>query len=200
MSDDENRAPPPTEELVQRARSDPRGGFADLYGRVAPAVFGWISLHVREPLRARLDPEDVLQEVVCRAYERFATFDPERSDFRGWIFGIARNVLREVLRGAARGRSSSARSAVPDTLELPDSATRVSQALVRDERLAAFLELVRSLPEEERRLLIHRGLEGLPHEQVAELLDLAPEVVTRRWSRLRERLRARTDLAEILAA
>jgi len=85
-------------------------GFAALYGRAAPALFAWAALHVGEPLRARLDPEDVLQEVSCRAFERFDTFDPGRSSFHAWIFGRLRRrgrLEREPRPGSALRRRLS---------------------------------------------------------------------------------------------
>jgi hypothetical protein len=42
---------------VDLARIDPERGFGALHERVAPAIFAWASLHLREPLRARLEGE-----------------------------------------------------------------------------------------------------------------------------------------------
>ncbi len=190
-----------TEDLVQRARGDLREGFADLYARIAPAVFGWASLHVRGPLRARLDPEDLLQEVTCRAYEAFASYDSERGDFRGWVFGIARNVLQKALRQLARPEVSPPSGAPTSSLSnVPDTATSISQRVARDESLREFVDSVQSWSEADRKLLIHRGLEGLPHDEVARLLGLSAETAAKRWQRLRDRLRTDPDSLAFLAA
>ncbi len=200
-------APPPpprpedaTEDLVDRARADLEGGFADLYGRIAPAVYAWASLHLRDPLRRRLDPEDVLQEVCCRAFQGFRGYDPERSDFRAWIFGIARNVLRQALRRLSKSRSGggeelSLSSEAPD---VPDTATSISRRVARQEQLTRFLERVNELPDPERLLLIYRGLEGLPHEQVGKLLGVPAKTSAKRWERLRERLKGDAGVAALL--
>jgi RNA polymerase sigma factor (sigma-70 family) len=71
---------------------------------------------------------------------------------------------------------------------LPDSVTAVSKRMVRDESLASFRARIEQLAEEERKLVLHCGLEGLPHKEVAERMGLGVEAVTKRWQRLRARL------------
>ena len=72
----------------------------------------------------------------------------------------------------------------------PDFATTVSRRMMRDESLAAFDKTLRGLNREERDLIVLCGLEGLPLKDVAERLGLGLEAVTKRWQRLRGRLRA----------
>jgi RNA polymerase sigma factor (sigma-70 family) len=175
--------------------------FEAAWREVAPAVFAWASLRVRAPLRARVDPDDLLQEVAARAWAQFDRWDPARGVFRGWVFGIANNVLREALRQVAsdRGRRGSALLSTDGWAQLPDTATAMSRAVLRDERLSNLLAHLEALPEEDRRLLIFRGLEGLPHDEVAEVLQLGPEAVAKRWQRLRARLRELSAWAELVA-
>ena len=189
---------PATEDVVARVSLDPHGAFSDLYRRVAPAVYTWATLHLRAPLRSIVDPEDVLQEVACRAYEGFDGYDAGQGDFRAWVFGIARNVLYQAL---DRRRSSGSFVPSPPTLcDLPDSATSVTSRVARDEQVAAFIQSLEELPEEDRRLLSYRGLEGLSHEEIAELMNLRVDAVMQRWSRLLARLRERGGVADFVAA
>lgn len=37
--------------------------------------------------------EDILMDIVLKAYEKFAQFDSEKGSFKNWIFGIAHNHL-----------------------------------------------------------------------------------------------------------
>lgn len=153
-------------------------------------------------LRVWLDPEDVLQEVCCRAYDAFPTFDRARGSFQNWIFGIANNVLREALRDLARrqrGGGLMSRSEAQRRLQsLPDSVTSIVRGAIRREEVQRLLDLADALPEEDRRLLLHRGLEGLSHARVAELLGLSEAGVRKRWERLRRELRGRGVSAELL--
>ncbi len=174
--------------------------FSDLYPPVAGAVYAWANLHVQNRLRPLLDPEDVLQEVSCRVFEQLPRFDPERGAFRGWVFGIARNVLREALR--ALGRQPKASASLKMTTgwmrEVPDEATSVTRRIACDDALQRFLRRLGELADDERRLLIYRGLEGLDHAEVAGLLGVSAEVAAKRWHRLKERLREQGLPPELL--
>jgi len=191
-----DQQPPTTEELFARSGADREGAFGDLYRRVAPAVYAWAALHLHAPLRAQIDPEDVLQEAACRAYERFDTYDSDLGDFRGWLFGFARNVLYQAM---DRLRSTDALQ--PSRLNsLPDTATSITSRIARDEGVATFIEMIGKLSEEDRRLVSYRGLEGLSHERVGQLMGLSPDAVMQRWSRLRSRLREQRLVTDYFAA
>ncbi|MEM7164410.1 MAG: sigma-70 family RNA polymerase sigma factor [Planctomycetota bacterium] len=175
----------------------PMGGFTELYDPVAPAIYTWARLHIGARLRRSIDPEDVLQEVFCRAYLGFANYDKKRP-FRGWLFGIANNVLREALRGL-KARGESVFQGTREGLErVADQATSISSRVVRDEKLQLFVDEVADLGDEDRRLLIYRGLEGLGHKEVATLLQLTTVSAEKRWQRLRSRLRKRGVPAGII--
>lgn len=185
----------PNEALPDAGRrndDDPNGVFSmrhftALYDPVAPAICTWARLRIGARLRRSIDPEDVLQEVFCRAYLAFGKYDKERP-FRGWLFGIANNVLREALR-SLKNRGESVFQGTHEGLALvADEATSISSRIARDEKLKLFLDQVGDLDEEDQRLLIYRGLEGLPHKEVAALLQASTVSVEKRWQRLRGRL------------
>lgn len=166
--------------------------FPVCWAQVAPALHTWARLRVRPGLAARIDPEDLVQEVCCRAYQGFAGYDAARGPFRGWVFGIANHVLRAALidlQRAPRSRPPALDEASCFLDRVPDDATRASQRAARDDTLQSFLDQAGTWGEEEQRLLVYRGLEGLPLEEVAELLGLGLEAVKKRWQRLRAKLR-----------
>ncbi|MFN0058670.1 MAG: RNA polymerase sigma factor [Planctomycetota bacterium] len=166
--------------------------FGMRFAEVAPALYAWARLHIHAPLRRRLDPEDVLQEVCYRAMNALASFDAERASFRAWVFGIAHNVLREALRSLrTRGESVfgiGPRSTLHGLYAIAEEATRVSTRLARTEAMQNFLLELEQLEEGDRRLLLYRGLEGLRHHEVADLLEIEAGAVEKRWQRLRTKL------------
>ena len=190
---------PATSALVQRAASEDGERFADLYQRVAPAIYAWASLRVGSGLKSVLDPEDVVQEVWCRALDRFETYDAQRASFRTWIFAIANNVLLESFRRIRRPSGLAGASAVLTVSEIPDEATSVSQRVARDESLRALIAHVTELEPDDRELLIYHGLEGLRHEDVAQLLSISADAAAKRWQRLLTRLRGLGFPDELLA-
>ena len=155
-----------TRELASAAKGGDFARFGELYERIAPALHTWSDLRIRAGFRAWIEPADVVQEVWCRAWRIFDRFDPEAGSFRYWIFRIAKNVLLEAfrkLRGPTFAGNERAGSETRLLIlkDVPDDATGISQRLSRDEGLQRFADWARSLPEEDRKLLVHLGLEGL---------------------------------------
>lgn len=172
--------------------ADVRLAFDRMYEAVAPALFAWADVRIRADVRAWLDPQDLVQEVWCRAWRRHAEFDPESTSFRYWVFRIAKNVLLE---GFRRLREPSFRAGPAGSTtrlyalqELPDSATGVTRRIARDEGLKLFAAWLRGLDDEDQRLILHCGLEGMSHSEASERLQLSPDAVAKRWQRLRAKL------------
>jgi len=193
-----------TQSLIRAAKGGDASSFERLYERIAPALYTWAELRVRPGMRSQLEPADVVQEVWCRAWRALERFDPETVPFRLWIFRIAKNVLLEAFRQLGNPDRRKAGAGGPSTRmfalqNLPDSVTAVSQRLVRDESLKAFDAMVRSLDEEDQKLVVHVGLEGLPYREAAERLGLSREAVAKRWQRLRTKLLEKGLPGQLLA-
>ena len=180
--------------------SDGTPEFDEEYARASPALATWLSLRIHGALRQELSVQDALQEVACRAYAARASFDPGRGPFRAWVFGIARNVLRQALEELARGGSPGAVGhSRPDGVQaLPDHATSVTQRVARSEELARLLERIDELSDDERALVVGRGLEGLDYDDIAARLGIEPRAAAKRWERLRERLAVHWSALELL--
>ena len=176
--------------------------FAAAFAAAAPALLAWAHCRVRGPLRHRLDAEDLVQEVGMRACVRRLDFDPARGSFRQWLFGFANRVWLETLRELGRdplgGRQRrGGDSALPG---VPDPVTTISRAVANDEALRACRVRLDELGDEDRQLLLGLGLEGLSHEEVAQLLGIGADACRKRWQRLRERLQADPVLRGLLSA
>ena len=175
------------------ARGGPRDGdgrFEELYAEAAPALYAWAELRIRPPLRARLDPQDLLQEVWLRARRAFAGFDP-RTSFRAWAFRIGKNVLLEALRASQRERAADPTPQGPLLAldGIPQSVTSITQRIAREDSVRSFLEHARALDEVDRMLLVRCGLEQETCARAAVELGLGEDAAIKRWQRLRARLR-----------
>ncbi len=123
--------------------------------------------YCRSILRDDHDAQDALQSAMTRA---FAALRDERRDFelRPWLFRIVHNEAVSALR---RRRSDE-----------PLDELRVAGATV-EERAAAGAELatlrgdLAALPERQRAALVLRELNGLSHREIAQALELTPELV-----------------------
>lgn len=180
--------PETTAGLIHEWRAARPGSFAALHERLSPALRVWAELRVPQVLRGRLNPDELVQEVWICAWREFERFDPARGRFRSWLYGIAYNVMRGQLRTLARRRSvlGGADTAPGDIPECATSVlSRVSRGIDFD---VLHAELAR-LDETDRAIVTYRGLEGLPHREVAQRIGLSEEAVEVRWRRLRPRLR-----------
>lgn len=180
---------PNTRVLSEGARQGQRAEIEALYLRTLPALASWIELRRRRSPAAHVDAGDLVQEIWLRVMQNIERFDPARSGFRAWMFGIAKMVWLEHSnpRRASGGLAHAARA---DELErVPESITSATRALARDEAVERFLACVEELEAVDRMIVIHHGLEGLDCEATGERLELSADAVSKRWQRVRLRLR-----------
>lgn len=85
--------PPDVADQVIKARSGDRLAFHQLVDRFHPAVYRMIYYRTR----SRMDAEDLTQDVFLQAYKHMGKLQsPEK--FRGWLFRIALNRVRDYHR------------------------------------------------------------------------------------------------------
>lgn len=128
----------------------------------------------------RLDPadaDDVVSETYAIAWRKWA--DPPPTDPRPWLFGIARNVIRNQRRGLRRMRRLQ--DALPAPAHHPDG----SAAFEAGEQLLHALSRLR---EPDREILQLAAWEGLGTAEIAEALACSPEAAATRLHRARARL------------
>ncbi len=187
--------------LAAHAKAGQREAFDGLYQRVAPSLYAWAHHRMHGTARTACDPEDVIQEVWHRAYVSLDKYDPAVGTFRAWIFGLAKHVLLDVVRHAARlaraGRPGS-RSSAFHWSQVDDGVTALSQRVARDDTVRQFLALVAELPQEDQELLVRCGLEGATCEEVGLRLGLGREAALKRWQRLRERVSQNPRYAKLM--
>jgi len=182
---------PETLRYLEAARTGDTESFARLYEGIAPALFTWAELRIRPAQRAYLDPQDLVQEVWFRAWRSIEKFDAANVPFRLWIFRVAKNVLLEGLRRMQRldrGGGVGPTTRMFALQNMPDEATAISRRMAREETLADFAGEIRALGQEDQKLVVHCGLEGLGYKDVAGRLGISQDAVAKRWQRLRARL------------
>jgi RNA polymerase sigma factor (sigma-70 family) len=173
-----------------RRRTDPR--FEALFAEVAPALYAWAELRIRPTLRARLDPQDLVQEVWIRGMQGFGRFDERGVSFRAWAFRIGKNILMEAIRATRNDIVDTPGGVTSRMLALegvPQDVTSFTQRVAREESVRAFLDEAGQLAEVERMLLVHCGLEGETCAEAAVKLGLSEDAAIKRWQRLKAKLR-----------
>ena len=122
-------------------------------------------------LGSPLDAEDVVQEVLLRAWRALDRFE-RRASVHTWLFRIATNACLDELE--RRPRTPVAVQPYPDERAEPpapaesDPATRYAQ---HEGMELAFLTAIQQLPGRQRAVLILRDVLGWTAPEVAELLQ-----------------------------
>jgi len=136
--------------------------------------FVWRSLRRLGVPEAALD--DAAQEVFLVAFRREAQFEG-RSSLRTWLFGIAWNRARELLRGARRRPEEP----LPDMLPAAPRADQEQIAIEREALRFAYRVLDELAPER-RAVLLMVDVEEMTAVEIAKILEIPVNTV---YSRIR---------------
>ncbi|ASF09402.1 putative RNA polymerase ECF-type sigma factor [Nocardia brasiliensis NBRC 14402] len=131
------------------------------------------------------DAEDAAQEAVIVLFRKIGTLRATTA-LASWVFRIVRN---ECLRRAQLFTRRTAAAAE----ELSPSAEDDVLNRLEIERVAAAVAL---LPEDQRRVLIMRDIQGLPGKTVAASLGLSAAAMKSRLHRARAAVRAHLSVIE----
>lgn len=139
--------------------------------------------YARALSRDRADADDLVQEALTRAVARADTFKTG-TNLRAWLFTILHNVHVNRVRG---------RAARAEEVPVEDVEDRLTTSPRQEEtvELREMMRVVRSLPDEQRRVLLLVAVEGLKYDEVARVLDVPIGTVMSRLSRAREAVRTR---------
>jgi RNA polymerase sigma-70 factor (ECF subfamily) len=164
--------------LVRLARSgaDPEAAeaFAALYDRWSGPVYRF----VRRRIRSDADAEDAVAETFLEAWKSLGTLqDP--SVFRAWLYRIA--WTRVVRIYEARGMRTALTLVEQSIL---DERTAEAPAAIRED----LREALKSLPEEDLRILLDRYETSLTYKEIADRDGISVSTVRDRIVAARARL------------
>ncbi|MFF6886016.1 RNA polymerase sigma factor [Streptomyces sp. NPDC012421] len=182
--------------LKERVRSGDRAAFAEIFDEHARAVYA----HAVRTTGDWAVAEDVMSLTFLEAW-RLREKLAEVVSVRGWLLGIATNVMRNTARAARRHREAMRRLPPPEPQ--PDFAGEVVGRLADGRRLAAVSRALRRLKRTEREVFALVAWSELGYAAAAEALGIPVGTVRSRLSRAREKLRRLVEeelAAEELAA
>jgi RNA polymerase sigma-70 factor, ECF subfamily len=158
------------DELVLRAQKGEAAAWAELYGDHAERLVVWLQ-HLRHTDPAS-DAEDIAAEAWLTAARRVGDFRGDRSDFAGWLFGIARNVAR------SRYRATCARPTTPLRAEAVELfAGSMADPGVEVAGADLTRRLVAELPEREAQVVACIDVVGLDVTSTSYALGITPIAV-----------------------
>jgi len=129
----------------------------------------------------RADAEDAVQDALLAAYERSA----QLRDSEKWWPWVCRIVVQ---RCRLLGRRASIRRRHEQVFAELSATLQTTMISGSAELKTLVIELLDELPRRQREVLVLRHLQGMAFEEVAQVLELAPETARVHAQRGRERL------------
>lgn len=179
-------------ELIRKCLAGDQRACRDLVRRYQRPVF---SVLLRVVRRAE-DAEDLTQETFVRMFRALDRYDPERP-FTAWLFTIATRIGIDHLR-RRRIQTFSLSVSEPGsteehTLDVEDPGLKPDEVAQHAEEQRWADDLIDSLPEHYRIVVLLRHQQDLSYEEIAEALNLPLGTVKARIHRARALLKSRLE-------
>jgi RNA polymerase sigma-70 factor (ECF subfamily) len=158
-----------------------------------------LQLHPR--LRSKLDPSDVVQQTLLKAYEKHDQFRGQTpAELAAWLRAILANTLTDAV------RHSQMREGLQHSLEvsIEQSSSRLeawlaatgpspSEKLVRHEQLLMLASALSQIPEDQQRAIELKHLQGYSVEAISQEMGRSKTAVGGLLRRGMRRLRELMD-------
>lgn len=172
--------------LVERAQKGEQKAFELLMSKYQRRLIRLISRFVKD----EHEVNDVAQEAMIRAYRALPNFRGE-SAFYTWLYRIAINTAKNflVISGKQPFVSAEAANEDGDILDLSDQIADYhtpEAEMINREILQTVESTISHLPEDLRKAITLREMDGLSYEEIAKIMDCPIGTVRSRIFRARE--------------
>jgi RNA polymerase sigma-70 factor (ECF subfamily) len=153
------------EELISLAQAGSAEAFASLYDRHSRSAYSLAYRMMGEKQSA----EDLVQEVFLKVWRNSASYRTERGSVRTWVLSIVHN------RGVDQLRSTASRRRTQDRVEASAPTSQPSEAFTetwRNNQRDQVRDALKTLPDEQLKILELAYFSGYTHVEIAGLLDL----------------------------
>jgi len=185
--------------MVERAQAGDRHAFDQLVSKYQRKLGRLLSRFIRDSAEI----EDVTQEAFIKAYRALPSFRGD-SAFYTWLYRIGINTAKNYLVAQGRRAPTSTQfdSEEAETFESADQLRDINtpESLLMSKQIGETVNsAIDALPEELRRAIVLREIDGLSYEEIADLMDCPIGTVRSRIFRAREavalKLRPLLDIA-----
>ncbi len=170
-----------TQELVDRLRRRDAGALGPYLELRRAHLLAYITRKLGTALRAKIEPEDIFQEVSASAVTALPGYDMGDRDPFGWLCQLAdrrivdshRRFFEAEKRAAAREVAGNAGGGGADGKAelinlLVASMTTPSMVFSRNARAMRMLSAIEQHPDDQKEALRLRYVQGLPSKEIAE--------------------------------
>jgi len=163
------------EQLLDDYRHGDSAAFSQIVNRYQRELYHFL---VRF-LGNRASAEDVFQEAFLQVHQSAEQFDTQRR-FRPWLFTIAANKARDLIRSMARRPTNPLQATISpgdhdsgEFIDLMQSASEMpNEPMERRELQQLVHGTVTGMPEHLREILLLSYFHQFPYKQISEILDI----------------------------
>lgn len=173
-------------ELLRQLTKGNGGAFEALYERYQGPIYRF-ALHMSGNVASA---EEITQEVFMAVIGKPKSYDPAKGTVAGYLFGIARNLMRRSMQQSAcdvpflEEGGEEEGNGISDDIDLLED---LSQA----ESLECLRKAVLALPEAYREVVVLCGLEEMPYPEAAVVLKCSPGTIASRLHRAKAMLKTK---------
>jgi RNA polymerase sigma factor (TIGR02999 family) len=157
-------------------------GNKEALDKLIPLIYDKLSRLADHYLR-RERPDHTLQTtaLIHEAYLRLVDQTNVQWQNRAHFFGIAANLMRQILIQYARSRHAAKRGGASYSLSLDDAVSLSKERAIDLIALDEALANLEAYDPQKSRIVSLRFFGGLTVEETAEVLDISPRTVKREW-------------------
>ncbi len=183
---------------VNRARAGDLESLAWVVERLSPLLLAHASWRLGPVLRVHHDPQDLVDDAWAVALPRLAGLPARDGRLTPVLLRFLtttllyriNNLARKHIRGGSEPLAPAAGSGDDPVEHLPADQCGVVTAAVRRETQGVISSALASLDDQDREIILLRGVEQQPNQTVSLLLGLSPQAVAMRYRRALDRLRS----------
>jgi len=179
---------------VQRAVDGDEGSTAWLVERLNPLLLAQARWRLGPLARGVCDPFDLVQEAWLTVLPKLSTLTARDGRLTpvllSYLSSVILNKVQNLLRREARRRVHHEPEATQPRGEVASPATGVVSAVVRRERGCQVQDALAELSEQDRQVILMRGIEQQGVAEVARYFEVSDKALSKRYGRALERLRA----------
>jgi RNA polymerase sigma-70 factor, ECF subfamily len=163
------------EQLLSAYREGEKAAFGQLVQRYQRELFHFLVRFLGD----RAAADDVFQETFLQVHQSADQFDPSRR-FRPWLFTIAANKARDLIRSQARRPTNPLSASINpgdaesgEFMDLMQSTQAFPDEPIQREELQQLVQrTVMSMPEHLREILLLSYFHQFPYKQISDILEI----------------------------
>jgi RNA polymerase sigma-70 factor (ECF subfamily) len=173
-----------TQGFLSGALGGSKEARGELLERLRPRLVLWTAARLSAGLRAKVEPEDIAQDILLAVHRDFGSFvgDDPRAFYR-WFFTVAENRIRDIA-----DHFGALKRQLPSPMTF--SQTSPSTAAARSEEVARVMRAIEALPESFRQIVTLIRLEERSVAEAAEILGKTENAVRILYCRALKDLRS----------